>query len=166
MNFFTITIMLISITIIDATTLIRSQNTLDDKILEKTCLGKYTGTFHSFVYFSENSTSQDYYVIRTPWLITYPGRIEDELVKSNMIIIDKKKTKKCGWTTIAHVKQAGISTGTIYQFKNENTICKDTALEILSDIYPSLEITFTVIGFFIIFCILFLLCGAFFSMNI
>lgn len=153
MNFFATIILLISITMIDATPMIRSQNTLDDQILEKTCLGKYTGVFHSFIYFAENSTSQDYYVIRTPWLITYPGRIEDELVKRNMTIIDEKQTKKCGWTTIAHVKKAGASTGTIYQFKNENTVCEDTALEILSEIYPSLEMALLVIGSFIAFCI-------------
>jgi hypothetical protein len=146
MNFFATIIVLLSINMIEAKSMLRSQNSLDDQILEKTCLGKYTGVFHSFIYFAENSTSNDYYVIRTPWLLTYPGRIIDELESRNMTIIDKSQTKKCGWTTLAHVSKAGASTGSIYKFKNDNTICEDNALEILSDIYPSIEMALLVIG--------------------
>lgn len=42
----------------------------DDEILEVTCLGKYTGAVHSFIYFAKNETSTDYYVIRTAWLVS------------------------------------------------------------------------------------------------
>lgn len=146
--------LLIAISILTNVDAKMMRSSIDDKIMEKTCLGKYTGVFHSFVYFANNETTDDYYVIRTPWLLTYPGRIRDELQKNNMTIIQKRDTQKCGWLTLAHVKMAGASTGTIYRFKDEVKISEDTALYILSDIYPSLEMALLVIGCFILFVIL------------
>lgn len=60
---------------------IKAKSTLDDKILEITCLGKYTGVFHNFIYVSLNESSTDYYVIRTPWLLTYPKHLKNALKK-------------------------------------------------------------------------------------
>lgn len=85
MKYFTIFIILsfININFINAAT------SIDDKILEITCLGKYTGVFHNFIYISQNQTSNDYYVIRTPWLLTYPKNLKNALKKKNYIFIIK-----------------------------------------------------------------------------
>lgn len=126
-------------------------NKLDDSIMEVTCLGKYTGVFHSFVYFAEGN-STDYYAIRTPWLLTYPGRIKTRL--SNVTLFEKNPVSKCGWTTLAHVKKMGVSTGTVYRHDAENKRVQQGALDVLSSIYPSLEIALLVIGCFFAFIVL------------
>lgn len=145
MKYFTIFIILsfININFINAAT------SIDDKILEITCLGKYTGVFHNFIYISQNQTSNDYYVIRTPWLLTYPKNLKNALKKKKLYIYNKNPTDKCGWTTLAHIKNIGISTGTIY--KKNNTILELNSIltEILSNNYPTLEILLIVIGSFL-----------------
>lgn len=132
-------------------------NKLDDKILENTCLGKYTGVFHSFIYFSNNETSNDYYAIRTAWLLTYPDRIKKELENNNLYVYDKNPTIKCGWILRSKITNVGIYTGFIYQKNNENKLLQDTASMTLSNLYPSLEIGLTVIGCFIASCLIIVL---------
>jgi hypothetical protein len=122
------------------------RSNLDDKILEKTCLGKYTGVFHSFIYYSANSSSTDYYVIRTAWLLTYPGSIRSKLISNNMTIIDGSIFKnKCGWTLVAEAKNAAVSTGNVYYKNNRDTITEDIGIEILYNTYPYLEIILMVV---------------------
>lgn len=122
------------------------KNNLDDKILEITCLGKYTGVFHNFIYIANNKTSDDYYVIRAPWLITYPNKLKNKLKEFNLNIFDSNPSTKCGWTTLAHVKNSSVSTGTIYRKKNNIGDLNSVLTEILSNNYPTLEILMTVFG--------------------
>jgi len=122
------------------------KNNLDDKILEITCLGKYTGVFHNFIYIANNETSDDYYVIRTAWLISYPNKLKNKLKEFNLIIFDSNPTTKCGWTTLAHVQNFGVFTGTIYRKKNNIDELNSVLTEILSNNYPTLEILMIVFG--------------------
>ena len=122
------------------------KNNLDDKILEITCLGKYTRVFHNFIYIANNETSDDYYVIRTPWLITYPNILKNKLKELNLNIFDSNPSTKCGWTTLAHVKNSAVSTGTIYRKKNNIDELNAALTEILSNNYPTIEILMTVFG--------------------
>ncbi len=132
---------------------IYAKNKYDDSILEVTCLGKYTGVFHSYIYFANNKTSTDYYVIRTPWMLTYPGRIKDALKEKNVYIYDKNPVGKCDWTLRAKIQKAAVDTGYIYEKNNENKELRQLATDILYDLYPSLEIALTVIGSFLAFAL-------------
>ena len=140
-------------------------SSLDDKIMEKTCLGKYTGVFHKFLYFADNETSTDYYAIRTPWLITYPKKIKTELLKNNLTLIDESVIKKCGWTTLAHVKNTGVSTGTIYSFSATIESVEDRALLILTNNYPIVEMLLVLIGS-LLFFVLFLACSCYWNVSV
>lgn len=121
--------------------LVHGAKSYDDKIMEVTCLGKYTGVFHSFIHFSENSTSTEYYTLRTVWLLTYPGILREKLIERGMTIYDKNPTSKCGWTTVSHIKWAAISTGTIYRkISQPNDRIQEISSEILTSNYPTLEI--------------------------
>ena len=122
------------------------KNILDDKILESTCLGKYTGVFHNFIYIANNETSDDYYVIRTAWLITYPNTLKNKLKELNLNIFDSNPSTNCGWTTLAHVQNSAVSTGTIYRKKNNIDELNSALTEILSNNYPTIEILMTVFG--------------------
>ncbi len=126
----------------------------DDQILENTCLGRYTGVFHSFIYYSNNQTSDQYYVIRTAWLLTYPDRIKNELKNKNFYVYDKNPSTKCNWVLRSRITNVGIYTGFIYQKNEENKLLQEEGQNILTDIYPSVEIALTVIGSFIAVCIL------------
>lgn len=134
-------------------------NNLDDKVLENTCLGKFTGVFHSFIYFAQNETSTDYYVIRTAWLITYPNRIKTELKKQNLYVYENNPTSKCDWTLKSKIQKFSIYTGFIYQKNNEVKNIQTKAGEILTSIYPSLEIGLICMPvIIIIFIIIFIYC--------
>ncbi len=150
MKFITIfAILLITIQNINA----RNLKIKDDSILEVTCLGKYTGVFHSFIYFANNETSTDYYVIRTAWMLTYPGRIKNALKEKNIHIFSKNPTDECDWTLKSKIQRFAVEKGYIYQKEEENKEMIRAASNILYDLYPSLEIALTVIGSFIAFCI-------------
>lgn len=126
----------------------------DDQILENTCLGRYTGVFHSFIYFSNNKTSDQFYVIRTAWLLTYPNRIKNELKKKQFYVYDNNPSTKCNWILRSKVTNVGIYTGFIYQKNIENKLLQEESANILTYLYPSLEIALTVIGSFIAFIII------------
>ncbi len=127
-----------------------NNNDNDDKILEVTCLGKYTGVFHSFIYFAKNETSTDYYVIRTAWLVTYPNRIKKELKNNNLYVFDKNPTDNCDWTLRTKMTNVGIYTGYVY---SRNEIDKNLSListTILNTLYPSIEILIICLIIFLI----------------
>jgi len=115
-----------------------------DPIMSSTCLGKFNGVFHSFIFYVKNETSKDYYCIRTAWLMTYPSRIRTELKQHGMVVLNSNPVDKCGWITLAHIEKNAVSTGDI--FKKGNTIDEltDIASNILFDLYPSLEISLLV----------------------
>ena len=115
-----------------------------DPIMSSTCLGKFNGAFHSFIFFAKNESSTDYYCIRTAWLFSYPSRIRSELKHHGMIVLKSNPVDKCGWITLAHIEKNAVSTGAI--FKKGNTIDEltDIASNILFGIYPSLEISLLV----------------------
>ena len=130
-----------------------SFKSVDDNILEITCLGKYTGVFHSFIFFAKNDSSTDYYCIRTPWLISYHSRIRTQLKNHNLTMFKSNPISKCGWTTLAHISMSGANTGSIYKKANTDNELNEIASEILSSIYPSIEMALTVIGAFLILAV-------------
>lgn len=148
---------------------LRSSDDYDDDIMEVTCLGKFTGIFHSFIYFSENNNNTNYYVIRTSWLMTYPQRIKNNLKKhKNIIIYDKNPTSKCGWTLVSKIMKAQIYTGYVYRSHNENKYLEYISGEILSNIFPSLEIesiVFIPVGFVLLIVLICYLVGCTISSN-
>ncbi len=155
MNFFKTLLILCLINCVAEGRYLKTLN--DDSILEVTCLGKYTGVFHSFIYFAKNNTSTDYYVIRTAWLITYPDRIKDSLKEKDLYVYEKNPTSKCDWTLRSKIQQTAVERGYIYQKNNEDKQLVEIASEILIDLYPSLEIALLVLGSFIAFVLFILL---------
>ena len=117
----------------------------DDPIMSITCLGKYTGVFHSFIFYAKNETSTDYYCIRTAWLITYPERIRSELKKHGLTVLDSNPTDSCGWTTLAHIEQYATETGDIYKKAATIDELANIGSEILYNIYPSLEMALAIL---------------------
>lgn len=130
--------------IVDAALMGSTNSIKDDKIMEVTCLGRYTGVFHSFIYFSNNETDTDLYVIRTSWLLTYPSKIRNELKKNNMSVFSNYD-EKCGWTLVSAATNIGIPTGNVYFKNNRNTKSEKIALQILYSNYPTLEIMLIVV---------------------
>jgi hypothetical protein len=143
-------IILMLIIVIQFNYVLSSNNNLDDKILEITCLEKYTGIFHNFIYIANNETSDDYYVIRTPWLIIYPNKLKNQLKEFNLTIFDSNPSTKCGWTKLAHVKNYAVSTGTIYRKKNNIDELNSILTKILSNNFPTLELLITGFGLLLV----------------
>ncbi len=129
---------------------------IDDKIMEITCLGKFTWVFHHFMYIdaNHNGSANDYYCVRTPWFITYDNRVKDSFEKDGLIVLDKNPVSKCGWTTLAHVRMSGASTGTVYRKNQTNQTVEEVILSVLNSKYPSLEMALAVIGASIAFVML------------
>ncbi len=134
----------------------RSLRTIDDKVMEITCLGKFTWVFHHFMFIdaNNNGSTDTYYCVRTPWFITYDNRIKNGFEKEGVIVLDSNPVSKCGWTMLAHVKMAGASTGSVYRKNQTNKTVEEIALRVLSSKYPSLEIALVVIGASIAFVLL------------
>lgn len=129
----------------------------DDKILEITCLGKFTGSFHNFIYVAENETDTNYYVIRTAWRITYTNRIKRQLRDHKLWVFDHNPTTNCGWTLLSKITNVGIYTGNIYRKNNTNRNIEDFAAELLFNNYPTLEILIMIL-IVILYCSLILGC--------
>ncbi len=117
----------------------------DDQIMESSCLGKFTGVFHSFIYFARNASSTDYTVIRTSWLITYPDRVKHELIAHNFTVFDKNPADNCDWVLRSKIQKATIYTGYVYQKNDEDRVTLAAAGKILSHLYPSAEIAMCVL---------------------
>jgi hypothetical protein len=151
------TVLALVSTTIDA----RNTNSNDDNIMEVSCLGKYTGVFHSYIYIANNNTSTDYYVIRTAWMITYPDRLKSALKEKNLYVMDKNPVDKCGWTLISKIDNYAVSYGNVYRKNNEDKTLETIITSVVYDHYPSLEIfiicLFTVIlpVILIVSCILY-----------
>ncbi len=122
------------------TTIAYSSKSYDDKIMEVTCLGKYTGVFHSFIYVANNQTTDNYYVIRTAWLITYPKNLKKELKKNNVYIYDKAPVSNCGWTLISKISNYAVSYGNIYRKNKQDLEFEEKLTNIVYSKYPTLEI--------------------------
>lgn len=139
-KFLTLLMLLISLSVSDATNIRSTTNNYDDVPMEVTCLGKYTGVFHSFIYFARNETDKNYYVIRTAWLLTYPGKLKNKLKEANMTVFDKNPAgNNCGWTLRARITDIGVGTGYVYTKSAEVQEVSDIATHILSNTYPVLE---------------------------
>ncbi len=147
-KYFTLLMLFISLSVSGATNIRKNH---DDVPMEVTCLGKYTGVFHSFIYFAGNETDENYYMIRTPWLLTYPSKLKSKLTAANMTMFDKNPAgTNCGWTLRARITDIGVSTGYMYTKSTEVQTVSDTATHILSNTYPLLEILLIVIPVIVI----------------
>lgn len=145
-KFLTLLMLLISLSVSGATNIRGTTNSYDDVPMEVTCLGKYTGVFHSFIYFARNETDKNYYAIRTAWLLTYPGKLKNKLKEANMTVFDKNPAgSKCGWTLRARITNVGAGTGYVYTKSAEVQEVSDIATHILSSTYPVLEMALVVI---------------------
>ena len=154
MNAFKILILLIA-----SFQLVKSSNNYDDKIMENTCLGRYTGVFHSFIYVAKNETSTDYYAIRTAWMITYPSKIKEKLQEKGLYI-HEDNIEKCGWKLISKVTNFIIYTGFIYVKNNEDKDLNTIISEILHNTYPTTEIMMSIfipIGFIVILIVIYVM---------
>lgn len=133
-----------------------SGNTLDDKVMEVTCLGKFTGVFHSFMYIE---STEGPYAVRTPWFITYHTRVRHALKDSGLVVVKErnqlsKPAERCGWTLLTHMSMSGAHTGSLYRYNATNQTIERIVLDVLTSHYPSIEMAFTVIGGFIAFIVL------------
>lgn len=120
-----------------------------ERIDETICLYKFTGVFHSYIYFTLNNDTT--ITIRTPWIITYQNKIKDSLLKNDNInllteqqinIIEKNN---CDWITKANFREFAVQKGSVFSnINNNNTdqIKKAVSLSIesLDDNYPLIEI--------------------------
>lgn len=161
MKFINTQLLLIIISIL--LTFVSSKNSNDDQINEISCLGRYTGVFHSYIYFNQNESSKTYYVIRTAWMITYPNKIKTQLKSNNLNIYNNNPSNDCGWKLISRITNIGIYTGYIYVKGNSDNNIEEIAGNILRNTYPTLEIMLTIfipiiIVIFIIIIILLITC--------
>jgi hypothetical protein len=158
MKFTNTTLLLIILSLL--LNIVSSKNSNDDQINEISCLGRYTGVFHSYIYFNKNETSTDYYVIRTAWMLSYPNKIKTQLKSNNFNIFDSNPSNECGWKLISRITNIGIYTGYIYVKGNNVNTIDEIAGDILRNTYPTLEIMLIIfmpiIGVILIIMVLFI----------
>ncbi len=121
---------------------------------EIVCLGRYTGSFHSYIYYSRNaSTTDEYYVLRTAWLISYPAKIRSALVNTGVYVLSDNPVDKCGWTVLGFGKNTLVDTGTVLVYGNKSRDMVSLGLRVLDTNYPLIEIILccTPVYLFIVF---------------
>lgn len=60
------------------------------------CIGE-GGYLKKYIYFSENTTSTNYYAIKTPWIILHSKKVRDRLVSYGAYIHKSNPSSKCEW---------------------------------------------------------------------
>ncbi len=137
----------------------------DEKIGELVCLFKFNWLFHDYIYYEINDNK---FLIRTAWIITYPGKVKKSLeIKEGIKLFNfqskkMEKENKCNWIVKSHYKEWGVAKGSIFKFSNNPNITYEhgvaIGLKAMDENYPLLEVMLLLLGMLVIPIVLILTC--------